>query len=206
LLEICQSKDLLCGIFCSVPHLSVSSPLDVSFIFLGSPFRTIFSTSFSLSIYRSLCIFHRSFCISPNSPVAPPDLSVPSTHLSVSPWDHLVFLVSSSDFQIVRFCPFRLVSSLWISLKLPRILLYRSRICCISLGSLVSHLLSSIDLSVLSPDPTVSLLDLLYLPRGALYCSRISLHFPSGSSIPDHPCISLGFPWIFYPCEFFNFI
>jgi hypothetical protein len=65
--EICQSKDLLCGIFCSVQHLSVSSPLDVSFIFLGSHIRTIFSTSFSLSIYRSLCIFHRSFCSSPRS-------------------------------------------------------------------------------------------------------------------------------------------
>jgi hypothetical protein len=113
--------------------------------------------------------------------VASTDLSVSSTNLSVSPRDHLVFLVTSLDFLFVRFCPFRLVVSLWISLKLPRISLYRSLIFCIFLESPVSHLdllLSSIDLSVPSADLTVSLLDLLYLPRDALYCYWIFLDSP----------------------------
>jgi hypothetical protein len=94
----------------------------------------------------------------------------------------------------------------------------------------VSSRFVPLNLLEISPDFTVSLLDLLHfsLYHGSLrtqpgshsicsasflpslYCSRISLHSSAGSSIPDHPCISLGFPvqlsWISYPCDFFHFV
>jgi hypothetical protein len=207
LLEICHSKDLLCGIFCSVPHLSVSSPLDVSFIFLGSPVRTIFSISFSLSIYRSLCIFHRSFCISPNSPVAPFCIFYESLSItSRSPCASGIFLGFSNRETLPvssRFIPLSLLEIIPdFTVSLPD-LLHFPRIPCIS----PTRRSLTIFHRSLRTEPGSHCIS----PGSFVPSSRRLILLPDLPTLPfwffsDHPCISLGFSWISYPCDFFNFI